>query len=146
MIHPPGTRPKTPPRAQSNIFDSARPGPDVEQKFRLLENSRLNLVRSPSYATRRSWATRSSTEVLATVQGLGFPNPSVNRGSLSNGGGAGGLPVAAVAAEEEGPAESMSRLWKVGRRERERNGEWKRAGSVCQRAARFRKVQEAATR
>jgi hypothetical protein len=51
--------------------------------------------------------------------------------------------VAAVAAEEEGPAESMSRLWKVDRRERERNGEWKRAGSVCQRAARFRKVQEA---
>jgi hypothetical protein len=88
----------------------------------------LTLVRSPSYATRRSWATRSSTEVLAAVQGLGFPNPSVNRGSLSNGGGVGGLPAAA---EEERPAESMARLWKVrrGERERERNGEWKRAGS-----------------
>jgi hypothetical protein len=62
------------------------------------------------------------------VQGLGFPNPSVNRGSLSNGGGVGGLPAAA---EEERPAESMARLWKVrrGERERERNGEWKRAGS-----------------
>jgi hypothetical protein len=80
------------------------------------------------------------------VQGLGFPNPSVNRGSLSNGGGVGGLPAAA---EEERPAESMARLWKVRRGERERErgtGNGKGREAVCQRAARFRRLQEAVTR